>query len=71
MALTNEARNSELANKNSDHQLLVLILTELRLHTYLSFQTEMREEDIAGLRAEIMNDGDIVDTEALTTQSVV
>lgn len=47
----------------SDHQLLTLILTELRLHTYLMFQQEAREEEIEALRAELMNDNDTVDAD--------
>jgi len=66
MSLTNEPRQSSLAG-TSDHHLLVLILTELRLQTYLSLQREVLESEIEGLRAEIMNDVTLVDTEATGT----
>ena len=60
---TNNPRASSLS-ENSDHQLLTLILTELRLQTYLTFQREVREEELDSLRAEIMNDTDRVDTDS-------
>lgn len=66
MSTTSSPRESALASF-SDHQLLVLILTELRLHTYLMHQREVLESEIEGLRAEIMNDADIVDTDATGT----
>lgn len=69
MTTTSEPRQSFLSG-TSDHNLLVLILTELRLHTYLSFQRAVEEKDIEGLRAEIMNDMDIVDTDSTTDVNV-
>lgn len=66
MPTTSEPRQSALAG-NSDHHLLVLILTELRLQTYLSLQRAVEEKDVEGLRAEIMNDLDIVDTDSTTS----
>lgn len=65
MALTNAPRDS-LFNGVSDHQLLILILTELRLHTQLLFETAPREQELDGLRAEIMSEHDIVDTDSTT-----
>lgn len=62
---TNEPRNSALAGA-SDHQLLVIIATEARLHTQLMFQTDVKENEIDGLRAEIMNEFEIVDTDSTT-----
>ena len=65
MATSNEPKNSELSGV-SDHQLLVLILTELRLHTEFMFQREVREQEVDGLRAELMNNIQIVDTDSAT-----
>lgn len=65
---TNNPRASALSD-NSDHQLLTLILTELRLQTYCSFQSSVTESELESLRAEIMNDIEYVDTESLTNLS--
>ncbi len=65
MALTNEPSTSALGSL-SDHRLLTLILTELRLQTFLAGQAMVREQELDGLRAEIMNDLDIADTESTT-----
>lgn len=65
MPTTNAPRDSVL-NGVSDHQLFILMLTELRLHTQLMFQTDVKESEIDGLRAEIMNEFEIVDTDSAT-----
>lgn len=62
---TNDPRRAALADY-SDHQLLVLILTELRLNTYLAFQREVQESELDGLRALVMNDVMTVDDDVST-----